>query len=510
MRDEPRGSDKGSEEGSSSTLSRRGLLQGAGWLLAAAALSPAKARAVRMADLNVNAKPTISPVMDELSTYMAAARDRALPDEVTEKAKRHILDTLSAMISGSQLGPGKLALQFARAHTGEKVATVAASPVLCGAIDAALANGMLAHSDETDDEHAPSRIHPGCGAVPAALATGEQFGIDGTHFLRAVTLGYDIGTRVSTTLGGVPYRVEHHMTQLCVANNFGATAAAGCAAGLNAQQMRWILDYAAQQASGLAAWQRDTDHIQKSLVFAGIPARNGVTAALLVQLGGTGVDDILSGDDNFLLAFAPKADPVRLIEKLGERYEVTRTNIKKWSVGAPDQAPLDAVEILMKRRHFEADEVRKVVVCLPTSHGTVVNNREMPDVCVQHLVAVMLIDKTVSFEAAHDKPRMQDPAVLRQRAKVQLVLDEELDRRAPRREAIVTITLADGTDLSHHVEAVLGTAENPMTRDDVVAKCRHLVTPVLGVATCTKLINEVLGLEKTKDIRELRPLLQQA
>ena len=108
--------------------------------------------------------------------------------------------------------------------------------------------------------------------------------------------------------------------------------------------MRLILDYASQQASGIAAWERDTEHIEKSLVFAGHPARNGVTAALLIQIGGTGVEDIFAGTDNFLLAFQPKADPNGLIDKLGERYAVTRTNIKKWTVGSPIQAPLDAIE----------------------------------------------------------------------------------------------------------------------------------------------------------------------
>ena len=55
----------------------------------------------------------------------------------------------------------------------------------------------------------------------------------------------------------------------------------------------------------------------------------------------------------------------------------------------------------------------------------------MPDICLQHMVAVMLIDKTASFNAAHDKPRMQDPAVLRERAKVQLDPDEELEKLHP-------------------------------------------------------------------------------
>src|SRR5712691_9401426 len=135
-----------------------------------------------------------------------------------------------------------------------------------------------------------------------------------------------------------------------------------------------------------------------------MPARSGVTSALLVQAGGSGVDDILSGADNFLQAFGPKNDAALLIEKLGERYEVTRTQIKKWTVGAPIQAPLDALDNLLKRNHFEPDQVRQVTVRVAADEATIVDNREIPDICLQHLMAVMLLDKTVSFRSAHDKP----------------------------------------------------------------------------------------------------------
>ena len=277
-----------------------------------------------------------------------------------------------------------------------------------------------------------------------------------------------------------------------------------------ARQMRWVLDYAAQQASGVAAWQRDTEHIEKSLVFGGFPARNGVSAALLIQLGGTGVEDILSGPDNFLMALAPKADPLLLAEKLGERFAVAETNIKKWTVGSPIQAPLDAIENLRKRRPFDADDVRSVVVRVATSEARTVNGREMPDICLQHMVAVMLVDKTASFEAAHDKPRRQDAAILRQRAKVQLVLDEALERLYPRREAIVEITLSDGTHLTERVSAVRGTADNPMTREEVVAKARDLLTPLLGASKAKGLIDVVLTLDVVKDIRAPGPFPRQA
>jgi 2-methylcitrate dehydratase PrpD len=479
-------------------LTRRGLLQRAGWAVAAAGFSRASALAAE----------NISPVMARLSTYMSEAPKKALPDEVIEKAKHHILDTFAAMVSGSELPPGLAALRFARNYGGEKVATVVCSNILCGPIEAALVNGVLGHSDETDDAHSPTLAHPGVAVVPAALAVGEKFGIDGTQFLRAVVLGYDIGPRVVLTMGGPALQSEGHRSTHSIAGVFGAAAAAGCAASLNTQQMRWVLDYTAQQSSGIAAWQRDTEHIEKGFVYAGMPARDGVTSALLVQSGWTGVDDIMSGADNFLMAYAPHADPAGLVEKLGERYEVVGTDIKKWTVGAPIQAPLDALEALLKRRSFAADQVQQVIVRIGTSPAAVVNNREMPDICLQHMVAVMLIDKTATFKAAHDKPRMQDPAVLRLRAKVQLIPDADLERQLPRREAIVEITLADGTKLTEHITAVRGTPGNPMPRDEVVGKASDLMAPVLGAATTASLIEKVLGIENVKSILEFRPLLQ--
>ncbi len=467
-------------------LTRRTILRRAGVALAAAAWPARKMTAAEPA----------SPVMTRLSEYMSQAQGRALPVEVLEKAKHHILDTFAAMISGSELAPGRSAIQFARAYGGGKVATVAASNVLCGPIEAALANGVLAHADETDDSW-PGGLHPGCNVVPAALATGEQFGISGAHFVRAVTLGYDIAGRVLTALR--PGIFDTHKSTHSIGGIFGAASAAGCAASLTAQQMRWLLDYTAQQSSGIAAWDRDTDHIEKGFVFGGMPARSGVTSALLVHSGWTGVDDILSGDDNFLLANAPHGDAAALTDKLGERYEITRTSIKKWTVGSPIQGPLDALEIMLRKRPFDADQVKEVVVRM--SPGSVVDNREMPDVCIQHMIAVMLMDKTATFRSEHDKPRMRDASVLRHRAKVRL---------DPRAGQLVTVTLTDGTRLSEDVTAVLGTPNNPMTREQVVAKSRELMMPVLGASAGAKLIERALDLENVKNIRELRPLLQRA
>jgi 2-methylcitrate dehydratase PrpD len=484
---------------SSAGLSRRNLLQRAGWSVAAAAIPS-----------GVFAADSISPVMAKLSAYMSEAGGRALPDEVVEKAKHHILDTFAAMISGSDLPPARAAFTYARDFAADKTCTVVASKMTASPPEAAFINGMLAHSDETDDSNEFSQSHPGCSIVPATLAAGEKFGIDGARFLRAVTLGYDIGPRMTISFGSLDFRNNSHKSTHAISSVFGSAAAAGCAADLHAQQMRWLLDYTAQQSSGIGAWNRDTEHIEKAFVFAGMTARSGVTSALVVHAGFDGLDDIFSGVDNYFLAYAPNAHQEELVSQLGERYEITRTNIKKWTVGSPIQAPLDCLYIILKKHPVNPADVKSIVVRLANTEARVVDNREMPDICLQHMVAVMIIDKTASFHAAHDKPRMKDPAVLAVRAKVQLVPSEELEKLEPSRQAIVEITLNDGTVLSERVTDVRGTVENPMTREEVIQKCRDLVEPVLGKESCNNLVDKIMGIEKVKDIRELRSVLQKS
>ncbi|MGH9681285.1 MAG: MmgE/PrpD family protein [Candidatus Acidiferrales bacterium] len=478
-------------------LNRRELLQRASWMIAAAGFPFASTLSAQQ----------ISPVMEKLSQYMSEARDHELPDSVIEQAKHHILDTFAAMVSGTELPPGREALRFAQAYGGERTSTIVASRILCGTVQAAMVNGELAHSDETDDDYTGGGAHPGASIVPTTLALGELAGISGTHFIRAVTLGYDIGMRAFNTVGeGGVLKDTHGLV-----GTFGSTAAAGCTLSLDAQQMRWLLDYAAQQGgAGIASWRRDTQHIEKGFVFGAMGARNAVTTSLMVKTGYTGVDDVLSGPDNFVAAYAPKGDPEPMIDKLGERYEITLTTIKRLTTGGPIQSPLDALQLILKKHLFNADQVKEVTVREATSAAYTVNNREMPDICLQHLVAVMLIDKTVRFKAAHDLARMKDPKVLAVRAKVKLIPDAELEKAIPKRIAIVDMTLNDGTQITQRVDAVRGTPQNPMTREEVVAKARYLIAPVLGDAQCTKLIDQMLNLDTLKDVRELRPLLQPA
>src|SRR5687767_2708074 len=107
-------------------------------------------------------------ITETLSNYIVSDRAAQLPQAVVERAKIHLLDTLGAMISGSTLKPGTVAIEFVRGQGGPAQATVVATNLRTGAIHAALVNAMTAHADETDDAHFPTVTHPGSVILPAA------------------------------------------------------------------------------------------------------------------------------------------------------------------------------------------------------------------------------------------------------------------------------------------------------------------------------------------------------
>src|SRR6266481_7626991 len=449
----------------------------------------------------------ISPVMLRLSGYIAKALRRPLPPAVVEKTKHHILDTIAAMVSGARLAPGKKAIGYVKTLGGVKEACVVATSVITTAVNAALANGMLAHADETDDSHAPSLTHPGCGIVPAALAMAERERQNGTALIRAVALGYDVGCRLTQSLDAYQFREDGHSTH-SFGPMFGAAAAAGALASLRERQVRHLLSFTVQQASGVSCWMRDGEHVEKAFDFGGMPARNGVTAATMVAHGFTGVDDVFAGERNFFVAYGRKPDPNVLVHGLGATYEIMNTNIKRWSVGSPIQAPLDSLLDVIREHQIKAEEVEGLVVRVAHQGANTVDNRAMPDICVQHMCAIMLIDGNVTFASSHDQKRMRDRKVLALRARIELRGDDALSAAIPSRQGIVEISLRNGRQFRHHTKAVRGTAENPMTRPEVDEKGYDLMAPVIGKTRARKLCDAVWKLEKIRDLRGLRPLLR--
>lgn len=437
----------------------------------------------------------MAKIIESLIEYMMAARSASLPAEVIQKGKSHLLDTLAAIVSGSTLKPGKLGLQHAREQGARGQCSVLGTNFQTSAIIAAFANGMSGHADETDDSN--SQLHPGCAMVPAALAMGELENSSGAALLRAVILAYDVGFR---------FHQAFAPRSTSFGNTFGCATAAGTLAQFDELRMRYLISYAGQQASGSRAWVGDDDHIEKAFDYAAMPARNGVTAAVLIKSGYTGNRDVLEGDQGIIKTLAP-CDPVKITAELGQRFTITSCLIKKYPVGSPMMETVDATLALLAKQPLDCDQIDKITIRIPASGARTVNNRKMPDVNVQFMVPSILLEGKLTFEMAHDYGRFQNPRILALKEKTQLIADEEMERAGHRFQGWLEITMRGGAVLREHVIDCRGRPENPMSPEEVEKKAVWLMEPVLGMRNVEKIIESVRKLETVANVCDLTKLM---
>ncbi|MFL2547485.1 MAG: MmgE/PrpD family protein [Candidatus Rariloculaceae bacterium] len=483
-------------------LTRRRTLQGAGSLLAAATLP----QSVSAQQATTAVAPRRLDLTGRLARYMVSARDQELPADVVLAAKHRILDTYSAIVSGARLIPGEAAINYVRDQGGTPEASVATTDIMTSAVNAALANAMFGHADETDDFHPFTKAHPGCSVVPAAMAMGERQGSSGVELLRSVVLGYDLCCRFLVALRPALVRARGRSAE-GYSSTFGATAAAATLARFDETEMRYAISYAAQQVSGAWSWVRDGEHIEKAFDFSGMGARNGVAAATMIQAGFTGVLDALEGERNILDALSTDAAPEEMVADLGSRFYVQETAIKTFPVGYPIQSPLSAFFILRDEHGLSVDNVEHILVRLPEDGARIVDSRAMPDVNCQHIMAVALVDGIINFENSHSFDRMSDPEVVAARSRVELIAAPDLVVLEAPRSGFVEVTTTDGRVVNLFVSHAPGTPENPLDTAGVAAKARELMAPILGEAKAEDLIAQVDRLEDLQDVRDLRPLL---
>ena len=254
---------------------------------------------------------------------------------------------------------------------------------------------------------------------------------------------------------------------------------------------------------------RDKDHIEKAFDFGGMAARNGMTSALMVINDFTGVEDVFSGERNFYDAYGVEPLRQELGVDLGKRYEILQTSIKRWTVGSPIQAPLDCVDELIQTlgKQLDPSSITNIHVKIPHESLTIVNNREMPEICLQHLVALMIFEGRMDFHLAHDRSRMSDPNILELRKLISLEGSDELSKNMPTRQGIVRITLRSGKHFEVYTRDVKGTPNNPMNRLELDRKCIDLMFPILGLNQSELICKAAWELETFASARDFVALL---
>jgi 2-methylcitrate dehydratase PrpD len=451
----------------------------------------------------------VSPATAALARYLAGMPSRRLPGEVTDRAKMHILDTLASVVSGSRRPAGRSAAAWldqtgSRPETGP--CTVLGQGRYAAPTVAALCNGLSAHAEETDDSHAPSLSHPGCATVPAALALAERTGASGEQFIRAVVAGYDLGGRVGRSLKAPERdRAGGRWSSHAVVGTFCAVGAAAVLLRFDEARNRYLFSYASQLASGTTTWLRDPHHVEKAFVFAGMPAHHGVLAATLVEAGLSGVEDVFAGSPNWLEIVEPNPAPEWLAWQLGTEFEIMHASIKKYPVGSPAQAAVDAAVQMLADGDIRPGDIDQIEVRLPAERARVVDARVMANINVQYLVAATLLDGRFTASIARDWARLHDPGVVTLTDRTTLIPDRALSGTGA---AIVTVRLAGDQVRTCTVTAVRGTPSDPMTWDEVRAKAEDLLAEVLGRTKARDICEAAAHLQDMPDVRSLARLCE--
>ena len=446
--------------------------------------------------------------LDTLAAYIAGALDRPLPPAVHEKTKHHVLDTIAAMVTGSRLKPGEAAIDFVRAQGGVQEAAVVGSNVVTTAINAAMANGMLAHSDETDDSHAPSLTHPGCAVVPAALAVAERQNASGEALLRAVALGYDVGSRIARLMGGIDARGMHGHATHTIGPMFGSTAAAAALVGLD------------PRGSPIRPLLHCTAGVGHNFLGPRLRAHREVVRVRRQRRAEWGHFRPLRGlrhDRRGGRLRRRERVPRRVLSKAGRVPRVGRLSRRSLR-----DHPYEHQEVLRRLAHPSGGRGHDVPrhgarrsppatsgrsrCCSPPQGAQIVNGRHMPDVNLQYCMAAIALDGgKLTFEATHTYERMSDPDIVDFMGRVRLEGTSEFAGMERQRPATVRIHTANAV-LELHVPAVRGTADSPMTTEEVDAKAADLIGSVYGEQRAKDVVAAVHALETTP-AAVLRPLL---
>jgi 2-methylcitrate dehydratase PrpD len=368
---------------------------------------------------------------------------------------------------------------------------------------AALLDGILAHSLDFDDTHAAGSIHPGAAVIPAALAAAQMPGADASAITAAIVGGYDVVCRLSLALGpSVHYGLGFHPSATC--GVFGGAAAAGRVLGLDPGQMAAAFGLCGSQAAGSlqflvnGAWNKRWQ--------VGAAAANGLAAAVAARHGFVGAVAPIEGGRGFLHGYSRQADPTRLLEALGSRFDLMDTGVKPYPSCRYTHAAVDGLRALRDRHALAEGGVLRVRIGLPQTGlaitGLPAEAKRRPRSVVDgqfsmHFVAAVAL-LTGGFGWDDYARWLGDPRVLALCDRIEVVHDDRAEAVYPQRmAATVEIERADGSRVGIFVEVPSGEPENFPDIDGHKAKFHALAAPSLGAAAAGRLAEAVLAAPDT-------------
>lgn len=370
---------------------------------------------------------------------------------------------------------------------------------------AAYAGAALGHSCEFDDCHFECG-HPGCCAVPVALALGESLGTGGEAVLRAVVAGYSSAV---LAIGPVqPKLLGNGWDGTKVAGVFAAAAAASSLLGLDTAQTADALAIAASDASGTTEFAQSGGDVKA--LHAGLAARAGIEAAVLAQAGLGGPRTALDGSHGLYRVFAGTSEQPP--GSAGD-FPIRDVIFRLYPIVARHHAALDALGYLVARHGFGPADVAEIVVGLPPWAAARAGLAGPPKDAVSaqanlgYSVAVKLLTGRNELPLYFDPARWADPDVGALADRV-TVVGTDFDVAGAQLGADVEVRLHDGRRFTRFERTFRGNKDNPATSAEIEEKFRRLAADRLPPGRVDRVAEVVSALDVLADVRELTALLR--
>jgi len=437
-----------------------------------------------------------------IASYIAESRYADLPLEVVELSKRLILDSIAVALAGAEQPAGRIVCRLVEELGGNREAAVLGTSVRTSAVNAALANGVLAHALDFDDTWYTPGAHPSCTVVPVVVALCEKLRLSGKDAILAYVLGVEVhGAVGASAVERTPADTGWHGP-----GTFGVLGAVSAAAhilGLDVEQTEMALGIGIAHAAGPLCY---SGTMTKPLI-AGNGARNGIVSAMLAKGGLTAPDNIIERGHGFGDTFIGQGNDVSeaIARDLGVSYRMLSpgVHLKRYPACYASQWVLQETLELVEENSIHCEEVKEIELRAPTE-GVVLNVPEpttglMAKFSWQFSIAAPIVDGKVDIDTYTDE-KVADPRIKEVMAKVKILPNSD----RPRNNVFpITVRLKDGRVYSREIEYPKGHVRDPFTDEELIGKYRACAERILPPHQVDTSIDMILNLDMVDDVTEL-------
>jgi len=451
------------------------------------------------------------PLASQVAEWVSRVAFEDLPHDVVEATKRRILDVIGLAYAGAETPFGRATTAAAIAMSPPGPARIIGARDRVGVTTAAFANAALPQALEFDDTHNESIVHMSSPAVAAGLALAETQTVSGHDLILAIAIANEISCRVGSVSSGQFHRRGFHPTGLFAP--FGIAYGAGRLLGLDAQQLAYAAGTCGSFAAGvLECWVDGTD---TKFLHSGWAAQSGIAAAMLARAGVTGPPRIFEGRFGLFASHLQDLSVARDFDRIGERlgtyWESRNASFKPFPTAHVLHPYVSAILRVRHQHGITHRDVASIdcpvaefnvsIVCEPVDEKCAPASRAHCRVCLQYTLAEALSTGQLGKQAYDDSSRL-NPEVLALARKVRYHVDASFPGPG-RFKGAVRVTLIDGRVIEEVEEYNRGSAENPMTDEELRAKFDDNASGFLPAAERDALASTIARTEQLPDVREL-------